>query len=156
MGGGPINRDKLWFYVTYRQVGSNNTVPGMWVNKNANNPNLWVVDFDLSQPAFTDSLDRHDVARLTWQASRRNKLTFYWQEQYNYIGAEGGGTPTQTPDGHGLDPVSSRPASNRPPGRFRSTPGCWRRRGSGPTRARTRRAAGADRASAASAASTTR
>ncbi len=102
MGGGPIKRDKLWFYVTYRQVGSNSTVPGMWVNKNANNPNLWVVDFDLSQPAFTDSFDQHIIGRLTWQATRRNKLTLYWQEQYNYIGAEGGGTPTQTPDGTGL------------------------------------------------------
>ena len=56
MGGGRIVRDKLWFYVTYRQVVSNNTVPGMWVNKNANNPNSWVVDFDLSQPAFTDTM----------------------------------------------------------------------------------------------------
>ena len=109
MGGGPIKRDKLWFYVTYRQVGSNSTVPGMWVNKNANNPNLWVVDFDLSQPAFTDSFDQHIIGRLTWQATRRNKLTFYWQEQYNYIGAEGGGTPTQTPDGTGLTLLQTVP-----------------------------------------------
>ena len=43
--GGPIVRDKLWFYFTVRQVVSNNTVPGMWVNKNANNPNLWVCGF---------------------------------------------------------------------------------------------------------------
>ena len=98
MGGGRIIRDKLWFYVTVRQVGSESTVPGMWVNKNANNPNLWAVDFDLSQPAFTDTQDRHEIVRLTWQASRRHKLTGYWQEQHNYIGKEGGGTPTQTPE----------------------------------------------------------
>ena len=40
--------------------------------------------------------------RLTWQASPRHKLTGYWQEQHNYIGKEGGGTPTQTPEGTGL------------------------------------------------------
>jgi hypothetical protein len=102
MGGGRIVRDKLWFYVTYREVGSNNTVPGMWVNRNANDPSSWAVDFDLTQPAYTDSLDRHGIGRLTWQASRRNKLTAYWQEQYNYIGADGGGTPTQTPEATGL------------------------------------------------------
>ncbi|MEP7304889.1 MAG: carboxypeptidase-like regulatory domain-containing protein [Acidobacteriota bacterium] len=102
MGGGRVVRDKLWFYLTYREVGSNSTVPGMWVNKNANNPNSWVVDFDLTQPAFTDTFDRHGIGRLTWQASRRHKLVANWQEQYNYIGAEGGGTPTQTPEGTGL------------------------------------------------------
>ena len=102
MGGGKIIQDKLWFYATVRQVKANNTVPGMWVNKNANNPNSWAVDFDLSQPAFTDANDRHEIGRLTWQASQRHKLTGYWQQQHNYIGKEGGGTPTQTPEGTGL------------------------------------------------------
>jgi hypothetical protein len=101
-GGGRIVRDRLWFYATVRKVVSNNTVPGMWVNKNANDPNSWVVDFDLSQPAFTDTMDRSEAGRLTWQASQRHKLTGYWQEQHNYIGKEGGGTPTQTPEGTGL------------------------------------------------------
>src|SRR6187549_1814267 len=97
--GGPIVRDKLWFYFTVRQVVSNNTVPNMWVNKNAGKPDVWSVDFDLAQPAFTDTRDRNESPRLTWQASQRHKLTFYWQEQHNYIGKEGGGTPTQTPEG---------------------------------------------------------
>ena len=102
MAGGKIIQDKLWFYGTVRQVKADNTVPGMWVNKNASNPNSWAVDFDLSQPAFTDANDRHEIGRLTWQASRRHKLTGYWQQQHNYIGKEGGGTPTQTPEGTGL------------------------------------------------------
>jgi hypothetical protein len=102
MGGGRIIRDRLWFYVTVRQVKANNTVPGMWVNKNANKPDVWAVDFDLTQPAFTDANDRHEIGRLTWQASRRHKLTGYWQQQHNFIGKEGGGTPTQTPEGTGL------------------------------------------------------
>jgi hypothetical protein len=100
--GGPIIRDKLWFYFTVRQVVSNNTVPGMWVNKNANKPDVWAVDFDLNQPAFTDTRDRNEAPRLTWQASQRHKFTFYWQEQHNYIGKEGGGAATQTPEATGI------------------------------------------------------
>jgi hypothetical protein len=100
--GGPIVRDKLWFYFTVRQVVSNNTVPNMWVNKNANKPDVWTVDFDLSQPAFTDTRDRNEAPRLTWQASPRHKFTFYWQEQHNYIGKEGGGAATQTPEATGI------------------------------------------------------
>jgi hypothetical protein len=102
MGGGKIIQDKLWFYVTARQVKADNTVPGMWVNKNANKPDVWAVDFDLSQPAFTDANDRHEIGRLTWQASRRHKFSGYWQQQHNYIGKEGGGTATQTPEATGL------------------------------------------------------
>jgi hypothetical protein len=102
MGGGRIVRDKLWFYLTVRQVVSDTTVPGMWVNKNAGRPDIWAVDFDLSKPAFTDTRDRHEIVRLTWQATSRQKLTGYWQQQHNYIGKEGGGTPTQTPEATGL------------------------------------------------------
>ena len=83
MGGGRIIRDKLWFYLTYRQIGANNTVPGMWVNKNAGNPNAWTVDFDQTRPAFTDTLDRNGIGRLTWQATPRNKINLNWSEQYN-------------------------------------------------------------------------
>ena len=50
MYGGRIVRDKLWFYGVYRQVGGERTVPGMFHNKNAGNPNSWVVDFDRSEP----------------------------------------------------------------------------------------------------------
>ncbi len=49
MYGGRIVQDKLWFYGTYRQVGGERTVPGMFQNKNAGNPNSWTVDFDRTQ-----------------------------------------------------------------------------------------------------------
>jgi hypothetical protein len=101
MGGGRIIRDRLWFYSTYRQTGSEQTVPGMWWNKNAGNPNAWTVDFDLSRPAFNDTLERQGTVRLTWQATPRNKINIHWSEQYNSANKEGGGTATQTPEAHG-------------------------------------------------------
>ena len=99
MYGGRIKRDKLWFYGVYRQVGGERTVPGMFNNKNAGNPNSWVVDFDRSSQAFNNSLERQATFRLTWQATPRNKFNLHWSEQYNDANyALGGGTATTTPE----------------------------------------------------------
>jgi hypothetical protein len=98
MGGGRIVEDKLWFYATYRQTGGQRTVPGMWINKNAGNPNAWVVDFDKTKPAFDDNLERNGIMRLTWQISPRNKLSGHWSEQYTASSIKGGGTGTTTPE----------------------------------------------------------
>ena len=37
--GGPIVRDKVWFFGTYRYQVSRQNVASMWVNRNAGNPN---------------------------------------------------------------------------------------------------------------------
>ena len=67
MYGGRIVRDKLWFYTVFRQVGGERTVPGMFQNKNAGNPNSWTVDFDtiqagLQQQPRAPGDDQADVA----------------------------------------------------------------------------------------------
>ena len=101
MYGGRIKRDKLWFYLVYRQVGGERTVPGMFYNKNAGNPNSWVVDLDRSKQAFNNSLERQATVRLTWQATPRNKFNAHWSEQYNDANyGEGGGAavPPTTPE----------------------------------------------------------
>ena len=98
MGGGRIVRDKLWFYLTYRQTGGQRTVPGMWINKNAGNPNAWTVDFDKNKPAFDDNLERNGIGRITWQVSPRNKISAHWSEQYTASSINGGGTGTVTPE----------------------------------------------------------
>jgi Carboxypeptidase regulatory-like domain len=101
MYGGRIFRDKLWFYTVFRQVGGERTVPGMFQNKNAGNPNSWVVDFDRSQQAFNNSLERQATIRLTWQATPRNKFNFHWSEQFNdanYDLGGGSGVPPTTPE----------------------------------------------------------
>jgi hypothetical protein len=99
MYGGRILRDKLWFYGVYRQVGGERTVPGMFYNKNAGNPNVWAVDFDRSKQAFNNSLERQATIRLTWQPTPRNKFNGHWSEQYNDANyGLGGGTATTTPE----------------------------------------------------------
>jgi hypothetical protein len=101
MGGGRIIRDNLWFYLTYRQTSAKETIPGMWFNKNAGNPNAWVVEFDKDRPAFSDGTDKNGVARITWQATPRNKINLHWSEQYNVSSSKGGGSSTATPEAQG-------------------------------------------------------
>ena len=103
MGGGRIIRDKLWFYLTYREVVAENTIPGMFFNKNAGDPTKWLVDFDTSRPSYGDSLtqERHrpaDVAGL----AERNKISLSHSEQYDRQNKEGGGSATRTPEAQGL------------------------------------------------------
>ena len=102
MGGGRIIRDKLWFYLTYREVVAENTVPGMFFNRNAGDPTKWLVDFDTSRPAFVDSVTRNAVARLTWQVSPRNKISLSHSEQYDRQNKTGGGSATRTPEAQGM------------------------------------------------------
>jgi len=96
MGGGRIIRDRLWFYTSYRQVYTNNSVPGMFTNRNAGNPNAWDVDFDRSQQAYSQFLDRILSGRVTWQATPRNKINLSWQEQIIKDNWKSGGTATTT------------------------------------------------------------
>src|SRR5262245_13131167 len=102
MGGGRIVRDKLWFYLTYREVTAENTIPGMFFNKNAGEPTKWLVDFDTSRPSYADSLTRNGIVRLTWQVSERNKISVSHSEQYDRQNKEGGGSGTRTPEAQGL------------------------------------------------------
>ena len=98
MGGGRIVRDRLWFYLTYRETRGDSTVPGMWINKNAGNPNAWTVDFNKTKQTFDDNINRNGIVRITWQATPRNKINLYWSELYQSSSKNGGGSATVTPE----------------------------------------------------------
>jgi hypothetical protein len=118
----------LWFYTVYRQVGGERTVPGMFYNKNAGNPNSWLVDFDRSKQAFNNSLERQFTIRLTWQATRGNKFNAHWAEQYNDANyGPGGGTATVTPEASSRCVCTFRPANPTPVGSRRSRQYYWLR-----------------------------
>jgi len=103
MGGGRIIRDKLWFYLTYRQSYAENTTPGMFFNKNGGDPTKWLVDFDTSRVGFNDTRVKNYIGRLTWQASPRNKISFQDSEQWSSANRTGGGSATRTPEAQGLN-----------------------------------------------------
>ncbi len=81
--GGPIVRDKLWFFGTFRYQNSRQNVASMWVNKNAGNPNAWTYAPDFSQQAIGDGTWKNGSARLTWQATPRNKINAWTSVQYS-------------------------------------------------------------------------
>src|SRR5262245_7234335 len=72
--GGPIVRDKAWFYVTYRNMISRQNVASMWANKNAGDPTKWTDDPDYSRQAVGDGTWNQGNLRFTWQRTQRNEL----------------------------------------------------------------------------------
>ena len=102
MGGGRIIRDKLWFYLTYRQTAGESTVPGMWFNKNAGNPNAWTVDFDKSRPAYSTTASTGTGSRASRGRPRRATRSMSTGPSSTTPPAtKGGGTATTTPEASG-------------------------------------------------------
>jgi Carboxypeptidase regulatory-like domain len=94
--GGPIVRDKLWFFATYRYQYNDQYVASMFVNKNAGDPTKWTYDPDFTQQAYNDGRWRNTSARLTWQPTPRNKINAWSAVQYSCLPCDNGG------DGVGL------------------------------------------------------
>jgi len=78
--GGPIQKDRIWFFTTARSQGSSSYIP-VFYNKNAGNPNAWLYVPDPSRQAVNDKTWVNGSARLTMQLSPRNKLNLFWDEQ---------------------------------------------------------------------------
>jgi hypothetical protein len=97
MLGGPIKRDRLWFFFTARHFGTRNKVAGIFINKSAGNPNRWDYDPDYTQQAVSDNTTKNSSLRLTWQASPRNKVQFWWDEQKVCQRCIGGGVAGASP-----------------------------------------------------------
>ena len=81
--GGPIQRDRLWFFGAARYVHQSQTAAGMFYNRNANNPNAWTFDPDPSRPVINDTRNPDTQFRLTWQAAQKHKLAFTWYNTTN-------------------------------------------------------------------------
>ena len=80
--GGPIKRDKLWFYSAARWQDNESFVAGTFANKNAGDPNSWTYEADPTQQAVFFTKQKNVNGRLTWQANSRNKITFFGDNQW--------------------------------------------------------------------------
>src|SRR5262245_22639999 len=107
--GGPIVKDKLWYYVSVREQGSRRDTLNVFYNKSAGDPTKWTYDPDYGQPAYYDRMWENYTRRIIWQASPRNKITFSWDEQpvcrtctgtASFAGSPSSSTAPEA-DGHG-------------------------------------------------------
>jgi hypothetical protein len=80
--GGPVVKDRAWYYFSARVQGSRQNILNTFYNQNAGIASAWTYVPDLSRPAFYDRTWENYTPRITWQASQRNKFSFSWDEQY--------------------------------------------------------------------------
>jgi hypothetical protein len=84
--GGPLRKDKLWFYFTYKYEDNKTYVASS--------------KFADGSPAFRQAMGNYSaVTRLTWQVTSKDKLRFYLDRQYNGEFYNGFNTkPNTTPE----------------------------------------------------------
>jgi hypothetical protein len=79
--GGPIKRDKLWFFANVRDEGNHTDIPGLFGNKYAGDASHWDYLEDQSIKARLASAKTISSVRLTSQITPRNKVSFYYDYQ---------------------------------------------------------------------------
>jgi hypothetical protein len=117
--GGPILRDKLWFFSAVRHQGNRKTV-SIFNNANENDLNAWHYVRGTEQ-ASDDGTWKSVNVRLTLQATPRNKFNFFWDEQRLCTSCISGGNATTSPEARGNNHAPPRvqqitwssPATNR-------------------------------------------
>ncbi len=70
--GGPIKKDKLWFFTSARYFSVNNFIANTF--------------FDDGSQGIDDQFIKNAMARLTWQVTPRNKISGYFDEIDKYRG----------------------------------------------------------------------
>jgi hypothetical protein len=79
--GGPIRKDRLWYYVNGHVGGSTQESPNVLYNLNAGDPSKWLYAPDLGRPSYSDRTFENVSGRVTWQITRRHKLSGFWDAQ---------------------------------------------------------------------------
>lgn len=78
--GGPIKRDKVWFFGSARRWISQSFQPGNFFNQTQGT--LFYTP-DPERPAFEDNFYNESTLRLTWQAAQKHKITGMVSTEYN-------------------------------------------------------------------------
>jgi hypothetical protein len=78
--GGPIRRDRLWFFGLFREWGTEGQGAGKFWNLTQG---TMFYTPDLNRPATGSEWYESKAVRLTWQASQRNKFNFLVDRQRN-------------------------------------------------------------------------
>jgi hypothetical protein len=128
--GGPVKRDRLWFFNNVRTYGSHQDIPGIYGNANFGDPTKWNYLKDPNLKARSAADKMIEAIRLTSQLTPRNKVGFYWEYQANCAGSALVNTGDRCRD-RGSDwvalgtPTSSPESGNMWPEREKITQTTW-------------------------------
>jgi hypothetical protein len=79
--GGPIRQDRAWYFVNAHTGASTREAANFYYNLNAGNPSKWLYAPDLTRREYSDRTFENASGRLTWQVTRRNRISGFWDAQ---------------------------------------------------------------------------
>ena len=85
--GGPILKDRIWFYAVARTFGEYTDIAGRFGNLNAGNPTRWDYVVDQSIKSRSAGSRKIGGTRVTGQLSERNKVSAYYDYQMTCAGS---------------------------------------------------------------------
>jgi hypothetical protein len=100
--GGPIIKDRLWYFGIVRNEGSYRSIPGMYANLNAGDAAKRTYLADTTRQSRSGQAYQIQNLRLTIQATPRNNISLFWDEQIPCLGA----TYSQSESGCRVQPAS--------------------------------------------------
>jgi hypothetical protein len=85
--GGPIFKDRMWYFFNHRRVDFADAQPGIFANRNAGDASKFTYLPDFTRQGRIDQKRSIYALRLTMQLTPRNKLSVFWDEQPQCSGA---------------------------------------------------------------------
>ena len=95
--GGPLRRDRLWYFLMGREQGRTNNTVNLFRNLNEGRFGANYAP-DMSKPVQSTAENRNLALRLTWQATQKNKFYIFWDEQFWCTSCSGSGSQTTSPE----------------------------------------------------------
>jgi hypothetical protein len=81
VSGGPILRNRLWYFANAHAGGSTRESAIVYYNLNAGDPARWLYAPDFNRREYSDRTFENGSGRLTWQVTPRNRVSGFWDEQ---------------------------------------------------------------------------
>src|SRR6187399_509306 len=125
--GGPIKRDRLWFFGSYRSLETAAAVPGVVLNANAYNASRWDWVADPTVTARTLQGRESYIGRITMQVSAKHRVSYNQEYQRRCEGStlrldSDNGCNTRGNDWVGLGAGATTPSPEANPSYFGNLP----------------------------------
>ena len=79
--GGPIWKDRVWYFVNAHTGGATKESANVYYNLNAGDSTQWLYAPDFSRREYSDRTFENASGRVTWQVNSRNKVGIFFDKQ---------------------------------------------------------------------------